>query len=428
MTTSAAVWIGVRKEARALLPMWAACAGILAAIGVSGDRGFAEAGRLVFFMGSVGLAAWSIGHEYTHRTVPLMLSLPAARQRLLLVKLGVATVLLLALTAVVLVTLPSGPGFDRAELMPLLSTLCAVMLAPLLTMACRSPLAGAVFGMGLTAWVHVIPQIIGLVMYGSAREPLVIDLRWWGLLGVSLLAGAAGWIAFMQLEAIDGLPDVHWPHGWRRAAAPAAMARRQHPLWLLVKKELRLQQMTFIVTAFFVVTGLVLWMLSTVVDGLRGGPIAPIVAIYGVMLAWLTGSLASAEERHLGTHESQLLLPVAAWQQWVVKVAVAMGLALLFGFVLPIAVSGTVLRFNVTHAGLIVVLTTVSLFCSSLCRSGLQSLTVSAPVALVMLRFAGPYFGQAFPGGTSTPLMAVAGGVGLALALAFRNHRFSARR
>ena len=49
----------------------------------------------------------------------------------------------------------------------------------------------------------------------------------------------------------------------------------------------------------------------------------------------LIGSLASAEERQLGTLEWQTLLPSPAWQQWAVKVGVTFGLALLLGVGLP---------------------------------------------------------------------------------------------
>ena len=42
----------------------------------------------------------------------------------------------------------------------------------------------------------------------------------------------------------------------------------------------------------------------------------------------LAGSLASAEERQLGTRDWQGLLPVAAWRQWAVKVAVVLLLSL----------------------------------------------------------------------------------------------------
>ena len=38
------------------------------------------------------------------------------------------------------------------------------------------------------------------------------------------------------------------------------------------------------------------------------------------MLALLIGSLASAEERQLGTLEWQGLLPMASWKQWAAKV------------------------------------------------------------------------------------------------------------
>ena len=54
---------------------------------------------LAYVLGSVALGALSIGHEYTNRTLTLLLSLPADRRRLYLVKLGVLIPMLLTLGA-----------------------------------------------------------------------------------------------------------------------------------------------------------------------------------------------------------------------------------------------------------------------------------------------------------------------------------------
>ena len=51
-------------------------------------------------VGTVGLGALSIGHEYTGRTLSLLLTLPARRERLLVTKLGVLVVMLLTLWVV----------------------------------------------------------------------------------------------------------------------------------------------------------------------------------------------------------------------------------------------------------------------------------------------------------------------------------------
>jgi hypothetical protein len=414
--------------------MWAACAGALTVMVYIGDR--RPGGLLVYLLGSLALASWSIGHEYSHRTLPILLSLPLSRPRLLLVKLAVVIPLLVMLSVLALTLLPpASRGLGRQEfptLVGVLAVVCMLILAPLLTMICRSPLAGLVFAPAITGCVYLIGQIAGLVVYGSGtplieRDQFTMSLQLWGWASVTALGAVTGWIAFMQLEAIDGLPEVHWLHGWRRTAVAQPVARRRNPFWLLVLKELRLQQMSFMVAGLFIFGGLALSMLSSVVPEFNGSP-EPMVALNGLMLAWLVGSMASAEERHLGTLEWQTLLPVAAWQQWIVKAGVTLGLALLLAVGLPLLVAIDGPQLNPVYLGIILVLVTGSLYVSSLCSSGLRTLTVSGPAILLVFfplgRFIRPFDALVM---SSFEKLLLAGLLVLALRFAFENHRSAER-
>ncbi len=113
----------------------------------------------------------------------------------------------------------------------------------------------------------------------------------------------------------------------------------------------------------------------------------PLTMLYGGLLAILMGSLASAEERHLGTLEWQTLLPSPAWQQWAVKVGVMFGLALLLGVALP-ALLGHAIAGAREYPGrgcggqvvpIMLLLTASSLYLSSLCKSGVGALVLSFP-------------------------------------------------
>ena len=152
------------------------------------------------------------------------------------------------------------------------------------------------------------------------------------------------------------------------------------------------------------------------------------MALNGLMLAWLIGSLASAEERHLGTLEWQTLLPVAAWQQWMVKAGVTLGLALLLAIGLPMlfAIDGP--QLNPVYIGIVVVLATGSLYVSSLCSSGLRTLTVSGPAILLVFlplgRFIRPY-GYVLM--SPMDALVLAGLLVLSLRFAFENHRSAER-
>ena len=402
----------VTKEIRALLPAWLASLCAIGAAVLSGPRGHVL-GVVAYGLGSVTLGAQSIGHEYTHRTLTLLLSQPSSRRRLLLMKLGVLTAMLLTLGAVAWSVL-----LNQRELQwGFLAVLGGLFFAPLLTMLCRNPLAGVVFTASIPGWMSVVSDVMG------------VRVLWGGMLGVCAVSAVASWRLFMRLEAIDGRDqEMHLPQllrGWAAAVggASVAPARPRHPAWLLVKKELHLQQMTFAVAGIY----FVMWV--TVVPWLVG-PSLPVVGIlYGALLALLIGSLASAEERQIGTHEWQLLLPMAAGKQWAVKVGIAMGLATLLSFGMPVLLAAGLVRVNAWHAGAIIILTAGSLYVSSLCSSGLRAVMVSFPVMLVLSQllsvllqrlsvFLAPVYWS--PRAVFVPF---AGLVALMLWFAFENHR-----
>lgn len=401
----------VTKEIRALLPTCLASMFAIGAAVLIGPRGHVL-GLLAYGFGSVTLGAQSIGHEYTHRTLTLLLSQPSSRRRLLLIKLGVLTAVLLTLAAVAWLTLLR-PG----ELhWVFASILCGLFLAPLLTMLCRNPLAGPVFIGAAPAWISFFSGILSA------------GVVWGATLGACVAAAVASWRLFMRLEAIDGRdPDVRLPQMLRRRTAAIVdasvdPARTRHPVWLLVKKELHLQQMTFAVTGVWVLIWITISAFTRIVPGFVGFPLPVVSILYGALLALLIGSLASAEERQIGTLEWQVLLPMATWKQWAVKVGTALGLAGLLSFGIPVVLAAGHVGVNAWHAGAIIILTTGSLYVSSLCRSGLRALMVSAPVMLALsvlsLYSAGVY-------GSPRALLAVplAGVVALMLWFALENHR-----
>jgi hypothetical protein len=403
----------VVKEVRALLPTWLACTVVTGAVGLLPDRRLLIVGALAYTLGSVSLGAQSIGHEYTCRTLGLLLAQPADRRRLLLRKLGVLAVLVFVLTLAAAFSLTDAP-FQRAWAVStpavlLLVSLGALLVAPCLTLLCRGTLPGVVFTFGLAGVLLLAGEVLALTRYGLLESPDVDRFRravfWWGAGAVSIAAAVSSWRLFVRLEAIDGGgPDISLP-GWLRRevpddvdAADVSASRRASPLWLLIKKELRLQQMTFTIVLLYAVGWALVVLLERTVAGFPPIPIVPIAVLYLAMLSILIGSLASAEERHLGTLASQVLLPMPMWKQWAVKVGVVLGLAVVLGAGLPWLVDrvslsqetrpfGFYAAFGV--AGIVGLLTTCSLYISSLCSSGVRAMVLSFPAmlgAVVFLR------------------------------------------
>jgi len=406
--TSAFLPPAVMKEIRALLPVWLACTATVAAAIVTNNRDLVQLAMVAYLLGSIALGAQSIGHEYTHRTLGLLMSQPSDRRRLFLNKLAVLLASLVVLNGVASIAMLRHPEMHSSFWGPaamLLIALGALFVAPCLTMLCRSQLAGVVFTTAIpgASWIAMILLAIAM---GGVTSALVLQHRlleiWWTTMFAVCAGGAiAGWRTFMRLEAIDGRgQDLHLPRWllWRddSTSSAAALARARHPVWLLVKKELHLQQMTAFIVGIYILCWATASLLDRFVPDFPVDFPLPITMLYFGLLAILIGSLASAEERQFGTLEWQVLLPMASWKQWAVKVLVANGLALVLGVVVPVALSyvhesadfgaqggrmwGWPLLLQMTTA--LVLLTSGALYVSSLCTSGVRALVVMLPVTL----------------------------------------------
>jgi len=144
--------------------------------------------------------------------------------------------------------------------------------------------------------------------------------------------------------------------------------------------------------------------------------------LYAGIIAMLVGALASAEERQLGTLDWQLLVPMPLWQQWTIKVTVALSLAWLLGVLLPrllfetLPISGYLPRgafIGGLGTAMLATIVVGSLYISTLCSSGVWALLLSLPAALateVFLRaVAGPIGDASFElarGGARLPARA----------------------
>jgi hypothetical protein len=376
------------NDARSLLPFWmagvaaATLAGVTDRVGVEGLRRIAFADPHALSLAAciaiiIGLGAQSLGHEYSHRTLGLLLALPVSRRRVYLAKHAVLAAMVLPLAAS-LWLLGAFVGFPA---LPWLAAAAAMGLAPLCTMVGRSALAGAALSVTLPAVVLVLLTIVSVAFDGSAdAERAARDLWAWTML--PLLAGSAvlGWRRFQRLEAIGGggagTSPAWWPY-------EAGGVRPRHPLWLLVRKEVRLQRMAFVMTMIFAAMSASAALVNTWRgDSPEAGQVFSVAsAIYWLGLPVLVGSLAVAEERQLGTATWQLQLPWPAWQQWMVKAATVFGVASVLSVGAPLLVAGLfwpAVRPDVELAVALTAITTAaSLYSSSLFTSALRAAIAS---------------------------------------------------
>jgi hypothetical protein len=400
--------VAIAKEARALWLAWAACLVLMFAAAAFGDSAlepfvllktsFWDLGVAAYFFGTVALGAFSMGLEYSHRTLPMFLTQPVGRLRLLLAKALVLAGMLLVVRAVaeLLVFSPTGPrlGFVRDELEWLgleaamwLPIALAFFVAPWWTMLTRNPIAGTVFTTAVPGLLLLSGELVGWLQGASEAEVerLQHSGLWTGTLAVCALGAVLGPVTFLRLEVIEGHREVRLPPWLRRRTASMDVPTTRHPIWHMVKKELHLQQMTFGVVAFTVAMGTALFSWHSAEAEKVNDVFNAAMVFYTLGTCLLIGSLASAGERQLGTLEWHVMLPVATSKQWLVKVAVVLAVALVTQLGVP-AVIDRMSSFDITmgmHFARpeavvgIIVLTAGSLYVSSLFNTSMQAWLVS---------------------------------------------------
>lgn len=353
--------------------------------------------------GAIFLGAQSVGHEYSHRTLTMALAQPVGRSQMYIVKFAVLAVMLLILASAAFVAV--GPAVSKLPVdqrftflgLPVLG---AILVAPLMTMVARSVLGGAFMCsfVGGSIWFLLLIQEAwssgGTVdeVGASAFRNLPIAIT-----ALSVVTGVLGWNRFMHLEALEGeVGAISFPR-LRRASTE----RRRQPWRALIGKELHLQQLTLGITLQYVVMLAVLTLVIKSVPSWSSFPIGAITLVYCMILPVIVGAIASAEERQAGTHGWQLLQPVAAWQQWLVKVLVVFAVSAACGIGLPLLLA-SLLQDRVTFelagqlATACMFLTCGALYVSSISASAVRAVALALPIGLglgVLLQTVGRILG-----------------------------------
>ncbi len=401
------------KEVRSLGPTWLTAAVLLVAVGfvdtgldtlldVQQPRSPAARLTVLVYVGACALiGALSVGQEFADRTLAGWLAQPADRSSLLLRKLLVVAAMLTGLGGLawtfgltpfaVARTWPdlSPTGCVLATVLPVLG---GVLLAPCLTLLTRSALAGCVFTVALPLPIAIGSQAAVPWLYGDAAtlaraNAQGLDIFLHTMLAVVVLSAPLMWRLFMRFEAIEGRGlELHLSARLFEPRVKQVAARAARSVWQqMLGKELHLQQITFVVSGLYVATWIAVVLIGeSLFPARRAGYMTVATLLHAGAIPLLAGSLASAEERQLGTLHWQLLLPVAAWRQWAVKATVvlilALGLALgvpaiLYGLFAPGVVP---VRLDWSAAALIAGVASVSLYASSLSANGVRALLASA--------------------------------------------------
>jgi hypothetical protein len=329
------------KETRGLLPMFA---GTLPLIVVP-TLIWPPAGFGYFALGvaCVVMAGSSFGTEFQHRTLSLLLSQPIARsviwrEKMLVLGAGMATSLIALLVSLVV----SGPVSGRVEWLTLaLIPLCAFCGAPFWTLLLRQGIGGMVAAVGAPGGILAVYAL--MVEQLGGKEPAALVT---GILCLLFIYCAVvywlGYAKFKRLEAVDAPSrELSLPAGledFLMRPLTKLFSRFRGPFATLLKKEFRLQQISFLLAGVFVLIAVVGFCLAKRYPEVAVGTAGGDLFIYVLVLPLVAGAISVAEERGWGMAEWHLTLPPSALKQWSAKMLAALSTSLVLGLLLPAAI------------------------------------------------------------------------------------------
>lgn len=330
------------KETRELLPIFGGTL-LLIVVPYFIWGGDAEAfSYLVSGLGCVILGGWSFGNEYQHRTFGLLLSQPIPRSVLWRDKMLILGGSLVASLAVLWGCLEaSGPGVGRGtQLGMTLAALCAFCGAPYWTLVLRNGIAGMALAAAVPTTILLMNALVAEQVFGAEQ----IGLNASAVVLLIIYCGGVYWLGyakFKRLEALDASThEVSLPPGLETAfTRPFAKvaARFRGPFVTLLKKEFRLQQVSFLLAGLFFLVAvagfcLMRWHRSVAVVVVGGD-----FLIYVLILPLIAGAISVADERGWEIASWHLTLPPSALQQWSAKMLATLSTSLGLGLLLPTA-------------------------------------------------------------------------------------------
>jgi ABC-type transport system involved in multi-copper enzyme maturation permease subunit len=337
------------KEARPLFWPWCAVivAGVLLLAHPPQSIGWIS--PIGFFLGIPLLATLSLGNEFQHRTLSLLLSQPVGRMVIWGEKLSVTIVAVLSAVLVFSLALRATSFHpDRQELAFAGAWIVAITAsATFWTLFTRSTVGGIALNVGVhffiitLAWLKVADRIRG-AGYLSPENPTVLAVTFLFLCyaGVMLWLGRRALARFQVTGGMAGDdllmagPDVMpgaWA-GWLRCRPTGAVLN-------LIRKELRLLRPVWLISLLAAAGWACLTLFGLLYErGFSRNFETAVVMLgaFSTLIAVLAGSLSLGEERTSGTHSWHMTLPVSARRQWLIKLFVALFAGISCAVLLPV--------------------------------------------------------------------------------------------
>jgi hypothetical protein len=328
------------KETRALLPMFVCTLPLIVLPTLIWP---AEAfGYLALGVACVVMAGSTFGTEFQHRTISLLLSQPIPRSVIWREKMLVLGAAILTSLAVLLGCLAvSGSAIGHVEWLTLaLLPLCAFCGAPYWTLMQRHGIVGMVLAVGVPGGILAVYGLVTELSGGSEPAPAVLVTGVISLLFIyCALIYWRGYAKFKRLEAVDtSSRELGLPAGLEAILTRPLIrvsSRFRGAFATLLKKEFRLQQISFLLAGVFVLMALAGLCLTKSNREVAAGIVGGDLLLYALILPLIAGAISVAEERGWGLAEWHLTLPPSVLTQWSAKMVVTLTTSLVLGLLLP---------------------------------------------------------------------------------------------
>ena len=409
------------KEARALLPFWAAIAALMVVPFLLRSDGPPQFAFFTYGFGCALLGSVVIGQEFQHRTIGLLLSQPVSRRRLWWEKMAVLAAALLGLAMVLALLAPFDTHTDwtklKSESFDHILAVIAICLLPPLVGFCTGPVLtllarGTIGGVALTflcPWALTLP-IWFFMPDDEAFKSGQFTLEEITAVFLCLYVAPSAYIGglallgcrrFQYLEDNQSqVVELSLPASLLRAFASLSnrlTLNHRGVLGQLVRKEVRLHLPAFVVAGMLV--GLWLLLLAVVIARTSVSKdflMLPAVLL-GLGIPVIAGIVSTAEERSLGLLDWHLTLPVSARRQWFIKVLVALAVNVVLGILLPgvlgqvasVLLEGKPMQIGLRNGEQHFLIANAVIFCAALYASTAASNSMRALVGTIVLFLAG---------------------------------------
>jgi hypothetical protein len=351
----------ILKEAHPLLWPWCAVA-LAGAVPLVYPLAWTPLLYLIGFFVVPVMATLSLGDEFQHRTLSLLLSQPVGRMEIWGEKLSVTIVAIVSAVLVFSLALRATSfrpdwrvwAFGAAWIVAVMAS------GTYWTLFTRSMVGGVALNVGVQSFIaFTIPwsnltdrlRARGYLSPGSHIVALTVTFIF------LCYAGGMVWLGGRMLarfQATGGMagddllmsgPDV-LPGalaGWLRCRPTGAVLN-------LIRKELRMLRPVWLITLLAAVGWACLTLFGLLFERGFSRNFETAVVIMGVgstmIVAILAGSLSLGEERTSGTHSWHMTLPISSLLQWLIKLSVALVAGFVGAWLLPALIAGRLFESN----------------------------------------------------------------------------------